>query len=231
VLKSQKLSGAALVVALLALVMSLGGTSYAAKLITGKDIKNNSVTKKDLKKNTITGKQVKNGSLKSADLAKGAGDDKLVYKRIPSSASGPSFDAAQADATEVVLYKKGPLTVYTKCFTDTSTPDTHSYTYVKTSTNRAIFDSDGNSDVGGDFDDYLNPDTDEDNRYVYYDDASDTNAAFSANHSAEFTAIAADGTAITGLVGNGAKHGTLAGGNGPYGSGNACVVTAQVWSN
>lgn len=230
-LKSQKLSGAALVVALLALVMSLGGTSYAAKLITGKDIKNNSVTNKDLKKNTITGKQVKNGSLKSADLAKGAGDDKVISKRIPSSASAPSFAAAQADASEVVLYKKGPLTIYSKCFTDTSGLQTYSYTYVKTSTNRAILDSDNSSFDGDTFADYLNTDTVEDDRYLYYDSASDGSANFSANHSAEFTAVAADGTAITGLLGNGAKHGILPGGNGPYGSGNACVVTVQVWGS
>lgn len=228
---SHHRSTAALAVALLALVMSLGGTSYAVKLITGKDIKDKSVTSKDLKKNTLTGKQVKNGSLKAADLAQGAGDDKVVSKRIASSASGATFDAAQADAAEVVLYKAGPLTVYAKCFTDTSAPDTHSYTYIKTSTNRAVFDSDGSSAYGGDLTDFLNPSSTESDTYLLYADASEDSSSFSANHSTEFFVVAADGTTIGGRLLNGAKNGVLPGGNGPYGSGNACLVGGQFWSN
>jgi len=51
----------ALVVALLALFVALGGPAQAARLITAKDVKRNS----------LTGKQIKNGSLSVADLSKG----------------------------------------------------------------------------------------------------------------------------------------------------------------
>ncbi|MAS54989.1 MAG: hypothetical protein CMJ44_10280 [Pimelobacter sp.] len=228
--QSKKLSGAALVVALLALVMSLGGTSYAAKLITGKDIKNGSVTNKDVKKSTLTGKQVKNGSLKSADLARGAGDDKLVYKKL-SPTSGPSYDAAQASAPEVTLFKEGALTVYAKCFTDTSSPETYSVIYIKTSQNGAVFDSDYDDAEGGAFDDFLNTSTDEDDRELLYSSAGADDTEYYGNHSVEFSAIAPDGTALAGLLSTGAKRGTLAGGNGVYGPGDSCLVTSATWSS
>jgi hypothetical protein len=63
-----------LVIAVIALVLALGGGAYAAATITGGDIKNGSITGKDikngsvpgakkLKANSVTGKQVKESSL------------------------------------------------------------------------------------------------------------------------------------------------------------------------
>jgi hypothetical protein len=49
----------------------LGGGSYAARLITGKQIKNNSVTGKDIKNNSATGRDIKNRSVRRKDLARG----------------------------------------------------------------------------------------------------------------------------------------------------------------
>lgn len=60
-----------LLTALLA-VGALAGTASAAKLITGKDIKNNSVTGADLKTGTVTGSDLKNGSVGQGDLAPSA---------------------------------------------------------------------------------------------------------------------------------------------------------------
>jgi len=54
---------AALVVSILALVVALGGTAYAAA---------------QLPKNSVTSKQVKNGSLKAKDLKKGVLDPSVV---------------------------------------------------------------------------------------------------------------------------------------------------------
>ncbi len=50
-------------VATLALVVALGGTSYAAVQVTGKDVKNNSLSGKDVKNNSLTGKDVKERSV------------------------------------------------------------------------------------------------------------------------------------------------------------------------
>jgi hypothetical protein len=62
----------ALVVALLALVVALAGTSYAAVQIGSKQIKNNSVKGKDVKDGDLTGKDVQDASLTGADLADGS---------------------------------------------------------------------------------------------------------------------------------------------------------------
>ena len=45
-----------------------GGAAVAAKLITGKDIKNNTVTTKDVKNNNLKSKDLKNGTVSSKDI-------------------------------------------------------------------------------------------------------------------------------------------------------------------
>jgi hypothetical protein len=51
------------VVATLALLLAVGGTSYAAVHLSGKSLKNRSVAGKKLKKNTVTGTEVKETKL------------------------------------------------------------------------------------------------------------------------------------------------------------------------
>lgn len=58
----------ALIISSLALVVATGGTSYAAVMITGKDIKNGTVSSKDIRNNTVKSKDVKNGSLRAKDF-------------------------------------------------------------------------------------------------------------------------------------------------------------------
>src|SRR4051812_1564989 len=53
----------AMVVAVLALTMSVGGTAYAAHLITSRDIKNNTVASVDIKNGTVGSKDLKNGGV------------------------------------------------------------------------------------------------------------------------------------------------------------------------
>jgi hypothetical protein len=55
--------GYANVVATLALVVAMGGTSYAAVKITGKDVKNSSLSGKDVKNESLTGLDVKKQSV------------------------------------------------------------------------------------------------------------------------------------------------------------------------
>jgi len=62
----------ALAVALLALVVAMAGTSYAAAKITSAQIKNNTIKSKDIKDNEVTGKDVKDASLTGADIADGS---------------------------------------------------------------------------------------------------------------------------------------------------------------
>jgi hypothetical protein len=68
----------AMIVALLALFVSLGGSSYAAlkvgsknikrSAVTSRAIKNNTVTSADVRNGTLTGRDVKNNSLRNADI-------------------------------------------------------------------------------------------------------------------------------------------------------------------
>jgi hypothetical protein len=62
----------ALVLAVLALVVAMAGTSYAATQIGSAQIKNNSVKGKDVKDANLTGKDVKDKSLTGADIQDGS---------------------------------------------------------------------------------------------------------------------------------------------------------------
>jgi hypothetical protein len=62
----HRMPSPAMMVAFLALLVALGGTSYAAITLPA-----NSVGTKQLKKNAVTGKKVKNRSLKAIDFATG----------------------------------------------------------------------------------------------------------------------------------------------------------------
>jgi hypothetical protein len=67
-------------IAALALVVALGGTAYAAGLITGDDIAKNAIAKKHIKKNAVVSKKVKDGSLLKQDFKAG---------QLPAGATGP----------------------------------------------------------------------------------------------------------------------------------------------
>lgn len=69
---ARRQSPLALVVSLVALVVALSGTAVAAGLVTGRDIKNNSVTTADVKNSTLRGKDIKNNQVSLADLTPGA---------------------------------------------------------------------------------------------------------------------------------------------------------------
>jgi hypothetical protein len=63
----------AMVVAVIALAVSLGGSAYAALVITGKNIKNGTVTGKDIRSHSLRGSDVKHdgiggGSIKESTL-------------------------------------------------------------------------------------------------------------------------------------------------------------------
>lgn len=58
----------AMLVAVAALFVALGGTATAALVITGKNVRNGSLSGADIKNGTIKGGDVKNNSLSSADI-------------------------------------------------------------------------------------------------------------------------------------------------------------------
>ena len=70
----------ATIVATLALIAALGGTSYAAVKITGKDVRDNVLTGKDVRNRSITGADVKDASLTARDFGR---------DQLPRAANGP----------------------------------------------------------------------------------------------------------------------------------------------
>jgi hypothetical protein len=75
----------AMVVACIALIVALGGTSYAIQALPqnsvgGKQLKNNAVTSKKIKNGAVNSNKVKNGSLLSADFKAG---------QLPAGPQGP----------------------------------------------------------------------------------------------------------------------------------------------
>ncbi|SEC49287.1 Collagen triple helix repeat-containing protein [Nocardioides exalbidus] len=92
--------GYAHVTSTLALVVALGGTSYAAVQVTGKDVLDGSLTGKDLKAGTITGKNVKNGAISSQDVADGSLAAKdFADGQLPAGATGPAGPAGTTGPT------------------------------------------------------------------------------------------------------------------------------------
>lgn len=63
---TKSLRSPALWIALLALVVAMSGTAYAAVMVTSKEVKDRSLLGKDLKKNTVTGTEVDESRLQIA---------------------------------------------------------------------------------------------------------------------------------------------------------------------
>ena len=76
------------VMATVAVFIALGGSSYAAVMVTGKNVKNGSLTGADVKNSSLTGGDVKNASLTPSDF-KGSVEG-------PKGDTGPQ--GAQGDA-------------------------------------------------------------------------------------------------------------------------------------
>jgi hypothetical protein len=75
----------ALIVAILALFVALGGTVYAASSINGKLVKKNSLPGNRIKKNTVTGTQVKESTLGQVPSAASAETAKTATTANPAA--------------------------------------------------------------------------------------------------------------------------------------------------
>ncbi|WP_134739597.1 hypothetical protein [Nocardioides sp. 503] len=106
---------AALLVAVVLLVAVAGGAT-AAKMITGKQIKNGTVTTKDVKNNNLTGKDVRDGTLAGGDVK----DNSLTGADV-ANGSVSAADLA-ADAKNEVRFVDGADVSLPTC-TDTGLGD------------------------------------------------------------------------------------------------------------
>jgi hypothetical protein len=159
-----------------------------------------------------------------ANAAGSADNTQVFFKKVDISATAATAPAARAAATEIPLVTKGPLTIYAKCFKDTSGPDVYGEVYVKTSVDRAVLESSGDGLEGGAAVDFLNTDTVETDRTINDESVGTNDSEVGYPHDGQFNAIAADGaTFIAGDAGVSVKQGTLAGGNGPFAATDGCI--------
>ena len=242
----------ALAISLLALFLSLGGVSYgvATGYIDSREIKNKSIREKDLRRNSLTTRSIREARLgkvpaaakadvaQSADVAGVAGSASNVQVvgplRVAPSAFNADPAAAQAAAAEIPIASTGPLTVYGKCSAENDlavNPAVNGAVYVRTAQPGAILVSD-NADLEGNggAPDMLNSDTPEDDRGVSQSSSyAMAGVANASDHDAiTFTAAAPNGSSLVGMLTVATKTGELAGSNGIYGAGPACVFTGFV---
>ena len=248
--KKRLIPSPALGVALVALMVAMSGAAIAlpgkggvqkddlAKgAVTAKAIAKNAVQSKNIKSNAVTGAKVKNGSLTAADVqdeslsAKDVSDYAVVSSPLGSmvrlsATDAPDAATGRATAPPQVLFKKGAITLYAKCFRDTGADETFAEIYVATAANGAVFNGQVDALEGGNAaTDFLNTDTDPTDATL--DNATATGNDASYNEG-EFTILGPDGTSLIGQTGVGAKNGVLGGGNGAYGDGNVCVFNAEL---
>ncbi|GEP34822.1 hypothetical protein NSZ01_25900 [Nocardioides szechwanensis] len=95
----------ALLIATVLLMVGLAGTATAAKLITGKNIKNNTVTTQDIKNNNLSSADVKDGSLSSKDF-NGAVKNKL---------NKPNVVGYEVITDTVTVTTAGQSTIFLAC--------------------------------------------------------------------------------------------------------------------
>src|SRR5215212_5248730 len=80
------------VMATIAVFVALGGSSYAALTVTGKNVRNRSLTAKDIKKNSLTSAEVRDRALLAKDFKTGQ------LPAGPQGAKGDKGNAGQAGA-------------------------------------------------------------------------------------------------------------------------------------
>jgi hypothetical protein len=247
----------ALAISLIALFVALGGTGYAAVKVNGKNIKNGTIAGSKLKSKTITAGKIKNNAIGAAEINEGklgtvpratdatnaanaanatnavnatnAGTASKVSGRYVASkratpTSGASSDAARAAAPEIVLFSVGPLTLYGKCYSSGSS--VYGAVFVKTAEGGSIFLTSSGSNLYGS--PYLEPGTDEMQRYAYSPISVGPNSTYALTSSPNLIyAAAPDGTQFNARFMVGLKSGNPPNGNGPYGAGDACLFSAS----
>ena len=142
-------------IAMLALFIALGGTTYAATALPknsvgAKQLRKNAVTNKKIAKNAVTGAKVKNDSLTGADILESS------LGQVPSAASADAvaktfhtgiIKVAIGQMQNVVTF--APFTVYLKC-NDLGSGIYQAQWFISTTEDHSAFAgvSTGNGDFG-----------------------------------------------------------------------------------
>lgn len=109
---SKRRPSPAMVVAVIALIVALAGTAYAAQTINGGAIKKQTIGGGKLKKNTLTGFQINNNKLGAVPMAKVATHTFWAVVNNPASpgnaalarSSGPNITAVEGGGAVTVTF-------------------------------------------------------------------------------------------------------------------------------
>ncbi len=93
----------ALVIALIALFVSLGGTGYAALTVSGANIRNESITGRDVKAGSLTGRDVKSNSLGRRQVKESSLVKVRAARRADSAKTADSVRLAQTAGNAAAL--------------------------------------------------------------------------------------------------------------------------------
>ena len=194
------------------------GGKLARNAVKAGKIRDGAVKTQKLLDGAVTAPKIANNAIDDAKIA----DRALIPLRKVTAATGANADAARAAATPTELFKKGPLSLYAKCYTDTTADDTYAAVFAATTAAGSVLLSSEDVLIGNPF---LDPGTAEANREVEVEDANNNDADGFRN---VFELVAPDGMAVRGQVAAFAKNGNLPGGDGIYGAGDACLFSGIV---
>lgn len=223
------------VMSTIAVFLALGGVSWAAatlpknsvgtkqlrkSAVNNSDIRSRAVTGPKVKKDTLSSYHINEAGLGAVPLANSVATDVgSIYKRVAANGSGVDNDSARAAAAEVPLLTHGQITLYGKCFVNTTTNGLNGEILVRTSADGAIALS--TDDVYNGDPAFLNTTTAENVRVANSLATLNNSATSSIDSAMDF--FGPDGTGI-GVAGSiWVKHGTVAGSSSLLTSNDQCM--------
>jgi hypothetical protein len=220
------------VIAVVALVFSLGGVAWAlgTGVVTSDNIKDGTVRSIDMKNGAgVKGVDVVDKSLTDSDVA---GLRTLRLKKVSPSVTAPTVEAARGSAFKIELFRQGPFTIYAKCFRengDTTNPGVWGELYIRTRVGGAIFSSKSSNTSNG----FFKPSTPESDRQLDGGESyagSGNPGTLNITDPASFYA-AVGTTVLNGTYFIGTKVGSPPAGNGVFGAGDRCIFGGTILSH
>jgi hypothetical protein len=194
---------------------------FANGSVTGEKLATNSVTSDKLGNGSVTGAKLAAGAVSGSNLAgNSVGNSQTQLVKVFSAGAVPAA-ASVGSAPKVELGSVGPFHFYGKCFEEGGEVIAREYIEI---TSGVGFFSTENSDSFAGPTKYLTSATPEDERELQNNTSAGPNEYDGYMNDEEYQA-ASGGTDISGLTGTvAAKQGTPPEGNGPFLSGNSCLI-------
>jgi hypothetical protein len=193
--------------------------------VTGDKIQNNAVSGEKIKAGAVDASKIAAGAVGAAQLgANAAGNAQTQFVKV---FRGEAVSAAidEASAPRIELGSVGPFRFYGKCFFEGVKVREKTYIELTGSGQATLGSEDGATLPRAGKQEYLTSATPEKERAIEEEAEAGVNEASARSNDEEFQAFATDGTQVTGLIGGtGAKQGNPPPGNGPFLSGDSCIV-------